>query len=601
MYAEDLEDYADELKGVDAVYLANNGEQEVVILNKDKVKVVESRGFSIRDAIPSFSVLNQSQVQNQSRAPSNQANRTKSNQTAVKKITKTLSDKFGKAAIDKLIADGNLEIIDYAEAKRRNPKTPSKADGYYADGKAVLIADNLSPDMIIPTFLHELGGHGGLQTLMSDKAYQSLMKEFDRMVAEGNPLAIEAKAFADATSPNAKVAQDEYLPYLISLAAKAQGNSKVKSMLNRIVMAVKSFMRDKFGVSLKVTPADIVALAEKMVSERAMQGNATASMPAQYSKQTPQTEIDNVRKQYEGTDQWMKAPNGKPTNLTEQQWLQVRTPSFKAWFGDWENSPKSASKVIDKNGEPLALYHGSPEAGFSEFNGGQNDSIHFTNDIEMAAQYSGVLDRAVINDNGDESAGIYAVFLNAKNPLIVDWDHRDWNYAPELYYVNQDGKTTIQVIDDEDLFVEQNPDAEIINSRIGSIDELATMAQEEGYDAVLANNLASLGRYPELDFTPGINTNEYVVFNPNQIKSATDNIGTFNPENDDIRYSQMGGTQAQQNKLTKALTEFFKNPLSFAKTVADNKYTDNLGKALALLGRRQLVDIYKKDYENPIR
>lgn len=350
MYAEDLEDYADELKGVDAVYLANNGEQEVVILNKDKVKVVESRGFSIRDAIPRFSVLNRGQAKNQSQALNNQANRTKSNQAAVQNITKTLSDKFGKAAIDKLIADGNLEIIDYAEAKRRNPKTPSKADGYYADGKAVLIADNLSPDMIIPTFLHELGGHGGLQTLMSDKAYQSLMKEFDRMVAEGNQLAKDAKAFADATSPNAKVAQDEYLPYLISLAAKAQGNSKVKSMINRIVMAVKSFMRDKFGVSFKITPADIVALAEKMVTERAMQD-----------------------------------------------------------------------------------------------------------------------------------------------------------------------------------------------------------------------------------------------------KSITDNIGTFNPESDDIRYSQMGGTQAQQNKLTKALAEFFKNPLSFAKTVADNKYTDNLGKALALLGRRQLVDIYKKD------
>ncbi len=29
--------------------------------------------------------------------------------------------------------------------------------------------------------------------------------------------------------------------------------------------------------------------------------------------------------------------NGKPTKLTERQWVQVRTPSFKKWFGDWEN------------------------------------------------------------------------------------------------------------------------------------------------------------------------------------------------------------------------------------------------------------------------
>ncbi|MEE0969940.1 MAG: LPD38 domain-containing protein [Clostridia bacterium] len=33
---------------------------------------------------------------------------------------------------------------------------------------------------------------------------------------------------------------------------------------------------------------------------------------------------------------YMKAPNGKPTNLTEKQWAQVRTKAFKKWFGDWE-------------------------------------------------------------------------------------------------------------------------------------------------------------------------------------------------------------------------------------------------------------------------
>ena len=48
------------------------------------------------------------------------------------------------------------------------------------------------------------------------------------------------------------------------------------------------------------------------------------------------SEMAAVRKQYEGTPQWMMAPNGKPTNLTEEEWLAVRTPAFKAAFGDWE-------------------------------------------------------------------------------------------------------------------------------------------------------------------------------------------------------------------------------------------------------------------------
>ena len=37
---------------------------------------------------------------------------------------------------------------------------------------------------------------------------------------------------------------------------------------------------------------------------------------------------------------YMKAPNGKPTNLSEKQWAQVRTKAFKNWFGDWEKAAR---------------------------------------------------------------------------------------------------------------------------------------------------------------------------------------------------------------------------------------------------------------------
>ena len=51
-------------------------------------------------------------------------------------------------------------------------------------------------------------------------------------------------------------------------------------------------------------------------------------------------EYEEIRNKYINTDQWMKAPNGKPTNLTEEQWIEVRTPSFKKWFNDWEKSAR---------------------------------------------------------------------------------------------------------------------------------------------------------------------------------------------------------------------------------------------------------------------
>ena len=77
-------------------------------------------------------------------------------------------------------------------------------------------------------------------------------------------------------------------------------------------------------------------------------------------------EIENIKQKAIADGTFMKAPNGKPTNLTERQWLQVRTKNFINWFGDWINDPANASKVVDANGEPLVVYHYTNET-FTEF------------------------------------------------------------------------------------------------------------------------------------------------------------------------------------------------------------------------------------------
>jgi hypothetical protein len=51
------------------------------------------------------------------------------------------------------------------------------------------------------------------------------------------------------------------------------------------------------------------------------------------------------------------APNGQVSNLTPVQYELVRSKEFKAWFGDWENDPTNASKIVDENGEPLMVFH----------------------------------------------------------------------------------------------------------------------------------------------------------------------------------------------------------------------------------------------------
>jgi hypothetical protein len=86
------------------------------------------------------------------------------------------------------------------------------------------------------------------------------------------------------------------------------------------------------------------------------------------------------------------APNGKPSNLTPEQYKLVRTPAFKKWFGDWVNSPETSSKVVDENGEPLVVYHGT-DIIFNEFlknkriEGRLGKGFYFTSSKDEANAY----------------------------------------------------------------------------------------------------------------------------------------------------------------------------------------------------------------------
>lgn len=72
--------------------------------------------------------------------------------------------------------------------------------------------------------------------------------------------------------------------------------------------------------------------------------------PAAEEISEAQKQYEEVKSKYMGTPLWMKAPNGKRTNLTEEQWVRVRTANFKRWFGDWEKEAwaKAAMDFLEK-------------------------------------------------------------------------------------------------------------------------------------------------------------------------------------------------------------------------------------------------------------
>lgn len=181
----------------------------------------------------------------------------------------------------------------------------------------------------------------------------------------------------------------------------------------------------------------------------------------------------------------LHAPNGKITNLTPVQWLAVRLQSFKNWFGDWENDAENASKAVDENGEPKVFYHHT-NAEFTEF-------LHSKRGKTDAGWLGAGFYFYGIEDEGKGyGKNVMECFLNVREP----------------YYAS-----------DDDMFRLSEAD---------SIEESEAFTEsliEDGYDGV---------------YYDGDLRQEMMVFEPNQIKSATDNRGTFDGSNADITFSVIG-------------------------------------------------------------
>ena len=273
------------------------------------------------------------------------------------------------------------------------------------------------------------------------------------------------------------------------------------------------------------------------------------------------TEEDEVRMKYAGTDGWMKAPNGKDTKLTEKQWLQVRTPSFKAWFGDWEGDPENASKAVDENGEPLVVYHGSRRGGFDVFDNTKGDGKYktpegmafFARDRLTAYSYSGSYDAPVYVRKEDDAGytddrnyqSMYECFLNIRDPYESFFDGVNWEgtaygkfelFSDETGTVTApDGSTYWDSWEEAEAYAEENglEDYSIDEDpNIGTTtDYEAKYARESGHDGAIIHDVVDGSIYADPD-----KTDVYVVFSPEQIKSATDNAGTFDPRNPSILF-----------------------------------------------------------------
>jgi DNA repair protein RadC len=224
--------------------------------------------------------------------------------------------------------------------------------------------------------------------------------------------------------------------------------------------------------------------------------------------------------------QKLLAPNGKQSNLTPEQYKLVRTPEFKAWFGDWENSPETASKVVDSNGEPLVAYHSGNEGitvfdkervGSTKASGKQVDMGFYFGDKETASLF----DRYKYET--------YEVFLNIRTPYYVDVKQEVREYA----YDYKDNPEESKPITD----IWEGKTGETRNSAVDFYDfdpyEINNRATEQGCDGFIVIGVDGSFLYN--------------VFEPTQIKLADGSNTTFDSSNPDVRFDGGGTTNKNVN------------------------------------------------------
>ena len=222
---------------------------------------------------------------------------------------------------------------------------------------------------------------------------------------------------------------------------------------------------------------------------------------------------------------------------------QIDSEQFKKFF---ENSV-----VVDENGKPMVVYHGS-SADFTVFdhkfamrNGAaEGRGFYFTSNREKAEGFK------------TENGKLFEVYLSMQKPLnpdeltitraevekiirsidtdgtyVADYAEDDIGYPGKAWHDKAVKRAAQMIYESSDTNADIVAEIYMV---FGQGDALAKITEATGYDGFIKEDV-------------------YVVFSSNQVKSATDNIGTFDKNNPDIRYSVRDDLDPE----TRAMIELF--------------------------------------------
>ncbi len=211
--------------------------------------------------------------------------------------------------------------------------------------------------------------------------------------------------------------------------------------------------------------------------------------------------------------------------------------AFYEWFGD--------SKVVDENGQPLKMVHFSGNE-FSQFDKNRTG----INNDESAVGFW-FADKDDFAFNNEYHPVRYDVYLKMDNPLIIEGKGTETNPWADTDIDNLDPYTKFEKMFNDLMY--QDPqmwDERVSESLYGGfetqkiklhfanlsegrkrevIKSIVDKLKTQGYDGIIIKNT----QFDSVN--PDERINQYVVFEPNQIKSV-DNRGSFSRTDDNIYY-----------------------------------------------------------------
>jgi hypothetical protein len=356
-------------------------------------------------------------------------------------------------------------------------------------------------------------------------------------------------------------------------AASEKSASKIK-----LSTSIVKTLKDKVAKYNKTHEKDVSLSTTKAVMRRGMGAYSKSHRPtitggapnsrqawgfARVNKFLKKKSGQKVKEAYVQDDDLLAkggllAPNGKKSNLTPEQYKLVRTPEFKAWFGDWENDPENASKILDENGEPLVVYHGQraieSKERFYQFTPNKDGYIYFAKNKEYSVGnflYEGNLYECFLNirhliDATEFECGktysesqlkkFYKKFgINYLTGVLTEKENEK---VPFWYSIQANGKN---------FWGEKK--YESVGKQISDSNYDGLVFYETSYFPISKKFIE------EVCSNKTQSTLVYVVLNPSQVKLADGTNTTFDPNNPDIRYNNGGmANDLPVGKLAKGMS-----------------------------------------------